>query len=1274
MDAARGQDKALRLARNGVEACDKGVTAAEARNAKGGPAPWDRQVDGYRPGGVGEQLEDAVMEDNEGAVLEGEGGMDEAAVMQWGCPNPGCGYVHNRRDVVQQHFAMHGTMQLHAVQVPVPRMRSDAGVGRRSSDDEDHRGLRTLIALWSLNHGGETKDMASTFSAQSWMQAAGGGLKLQPLPTQPGPARDEAWAEQIARLLGDCGMSEFVVKGRLTQLRQGGSLDEYDTYIRNLLPAIEKQVRGDLAILREWGQAAPPRWPPSAPATVKSFVKVYLEGFRSSDSVDAVQTALHELFPAMQHRKWPTDIRMPSKRAKESVEGWRIRQAPSPVVCLTAEEAMEWMTGARKNLQRDGAGNLRLQVFVGGEARWLVMGWVQSESDLRLKARVMVAGKPMIWEHNQGLSLWNHMLWLAGAMKPAREELAGALLAAQGLPNNGVVIGGHVKAGVGGRAALRPDMADEMLVAVSEEVAESFAGKTFTLIAGDYVGDHILFSIRLDKNESPAVLPRARSSDLPAAQAPSEDYYAIEITLPPGPVHKSVGDGSHRDATAADLLQQMELWLQLTETSQRTSTGDYATLEQTLIDTTRPTFGTIAQLSPLGMMRSNHLYVVCKSKEAAAAGLHVLRESQKPLALQSKHTLSVHPWDPFTDSMVAAEVAATVRYRAGVVTVLEVTGYALPDITDFKPWTGRQEHIPTRSELIEHGVLKGRDPASVHVEEWVSVGESVPANFDMVGQEVQCVCCSQKALGQTMQGTTAGPSLCYKCVGLVSAGGQAGIPRLMQSPLVLAAGTCPMCNKDDLVMQTGKADERMHPTPPLCGPCHLRNARNNSESQLSFHPDPVHKELVAAVIAKLQQAFAAFADAQLEPPEGEMRDADAEDEDLPGVMENGNLPGVGENKEWKAEQHQQQLRQALSEEATAVAERKGRGRGAEQLQRQQQQQPGVTIERGVQQVLGGVEGEQDTGGLHSGTETVAQDARSGAENESETGFGLEKQNGQGGVEGERVQQGEMDGGKGTGESLGGGMAVQDEGGGVEYEKGPGESQIDGAEEEIELETEEEDSSFLTEVGELETSAIQAKDGVVSNATPVETNTSTRSGKERAGRAKDAQRRAASEEMEKAGGDAAEDQGGVNEDKNARESQEGGEGGVQEELVAGECLEGGELGVQEERGDGEMDEQSGVGMDEEDRGDVEGGEPGEQGGRDDVEMDDIETGADGSSTKRTATQAIDGAVSPAKTADSPSKGSRSKKPRGGGTQQRLDFQSPPGGRPGPPGGARRQGMK
>jgi hypothetical protein len=87
MDAASGQDKALRLTRHGVKARDKGVTAAEARNAKGGPAPWDCQVDGYRPGGVGEQLEDAVMEDNERAGLEG--GMDEAAVMQWSCPNPG---------------------------------------------------------------------------------------------------------------------------------------------------------------------------------------------------------------------------------------------------------------------------------------------------------------------------------------------------------------------------------------------------------------------------------------------------------------------------------------------------------------------------------------------------------------------------------------------------------------------------------------------------------------------------------------------------------------------------------------------------------------------------------------------------------------------------------------------------------------------------------------------------------------------------------------------------------------------------------------------------------------------------------------------------------------------------------------------------------------------------------------------------------------------------------------------------------------------------------
>jgi hypothetical protein len=56
----------------------------------------------------------------------------------------------------------------------------------------------------------------------------------------------------------------------------------------------------------------------------------------------------------------------------------------------------------------------------------------------------------------------------------------------------------------------------------------------------------------------------------------------------------------------------------------------------------------------------------------------------------------------------------------------------------------------------------------------------------------------------------------------------------MQSPLALEDGTCQECGKPNLVMQTGKADESMWATPSLCGSCHLRNARYNSERQCSL--------------------------------------------------------------------------------------------------------------------------------------------------------------------------------------------------------------------------------------------------------------------------------------------------------------------------------------------------------------------------------------------------------------------------------------------------------
>ena len=927
--AARGGGSHMRAlqAYHGVEVRDAGITAARVRQVKGGPVPWNREVHGYRPGGVGEEVDGPTMhveaaggvdgqvdgsvthveqqvdphggaaavekmpggvgEEVDGPAMhvEAAGGVDEqvdgsvmhveqqvdphggaaaAEKMQWACPSPSCGYVHGRRETVEQHFAVHDDNRLQAVQVPVSQVHS-------SQEEADHRGLRTLIAMWSLNKGDNDEDKASNFSARSWMLAAAGGLRLRPLPSQQGPAREEVWAEQLARLLGECGMSEYVVDGRLTQLRKGGSLDEYDNFIRRLLPAVEKQAQGALAILRQWGGADPPEWPPTIPPTAESFVKVYIEGFDPRDSIDTVQMALLELFPAMYRRKWPTDIRMPSKSAKDSVEAWRIRLAPRPVVCLTVHEAMEWMTGARQGLQRDDAGNLRLKVFVGGETRWLVMGWVQSDSDLRLKARVMVKGKTAAWAHNQGLSLWNHMLGLVGAMGPAREELASALLAAQGLPNNGVAIGGHVKAGLGGRTALRSDMADEMLVAVSEEVADACAGKTFTLIVGDFRQEHLLLEIMLVRNESTAAKPRGGPSEPRATLPPLEEYHAIAITFPPGPLHRCVGDGESRNITAADVLEFVESWLRSSETFEQTEAGEYATLAQTLIDESKPTFGVIAKLSALGMMLENRVYVVCKSKEAAAVGLHVLRESQKPSSMQSKHFLSTHPWDRFMQYRAAAEAADTVQYQAGVVAVREFSTSPMPDITTFTPWTKQQEHILTRPDLIEHGVLQGKDQASVRVEDWAVVGESVPANFSTVGQEVQCVCCAQMALGQQMTGTAAGPSLCYPCIGLISAVGQAGISRLTQSSLTLEDGMCPECGKANLVMQTGKADERMWPTPSLCGSCHLRIARNHCEIQCSSRPDPIHHELVTAAIAALQQAFAARAHSPPAPPESNSR-------------------------------------------------------------------------------------------------------------------------------------------------------------------------------------------------------------------------------------------------------------------------------------------------------------------------------------------------------------------------------------------------------------------
>jgi hypothetical protein len=68
--------------------------------------------------------------------------------MQWGCPFSGCGYVHNRQENVEQHFAVHGKMKLQTEQVPVVPERSDAGAGgqnprssgagmRHDSSDDD---------------------------------------------------------------------------------------------------------------------------------------------------------------------------------------------------------------------------------------------------------------------------------------------------------------------------------------------------------------------------------------------------------------------------------------------------------------------------------------------------------------------------------------------------------------------------------------------------------------------------------------------------------------------------------------------------------------------------------------------------------------------------------------------------------------------------------------------------------------------------------------------------------------------------------------------------------------------------------------------------------------------------------------------------------------------------------------------------------------------------------------------------------------------------------
>ena len=46
-------------ARQSVKALS--ITAERVRQVKGGPVPWDREVHGYRPGGVGEQVDGAEM-------------------------------------------------------------------------------------------------------------------------------------------------------------------------------------------------------------------------------------------------------------------------------------------------------------------------------------------------------------------------------------------------------------------------------------------------------------------------------------------------------------------------------------------------------------------------------------------------------------------------------------------------------------------------------------------------------------------------------------------------------------------------------------------------------------------------------------------------------------------------------------------------------------------------------------------------------------------------------------------------------------------------------------------------------------------------------------------------------------------------------------------------------------------------------------------------------------------------------------------------------------
>ena len=201
----------------------------------------------------------------------------------------------------------------------------------------------------------------------------------------------------------------------------------------------------------------------------------------------------------------------------------------------------------------------------------------------------------------------------------------------------------------------------------------------------------------------------------------------------------------------------------------------------------------------------------------------------------------------------------------------------------------------------------------------------------------------------------------------------------------------------------------------------------------------------------------------------------------------------------------------------------------------------------------------------------------------------------------------------TGQSLGSDMR-----GGEEH--GQGDLRDD-------LDTEQEDNSFLTEVDELENSATKS---VASN------------GKQGARGAKN--------------GTTAEDEGAANNDEEEHQPQKEAERVVPEDLDQGVRPEGEERGVQEERS-GEVE--------------VAGGELSE-GRQDDAEMDEPGAGTDSSSIKRTVAQAAEGSVSPAKSTTSPSKRNRSKKQRGDGTPQRLDFQSPPGGNPGPPGGARRRG--